>query len=216
MDKAVHSYVVDHVRERPVLRRIREATEADEATSKLSMMLISSDEAAALEFMCRTIGAKKIVEVGVFTGMSSTAMACALPDDGRLVACDVSEDFTAIARRFWREAGVEHKIDLRLAPATETLDALLDAGEAGSFDFGFIDADKGNYSAYYERVLRLLRPGGIVAVDNVLWHGRVADASASDEATTAIRALNDLIKADARVEMCIIPIGDGVTFARKL
>ena len=155
------------------------------------------------------------MEVGTFTGYSALAVALALPEDGRLVACDVSEEWTAIGRRYWEEAGVAHKIDLRLAPALETLDRLLAEGHAGTFDFVFIDADKEGYDAYYERALVLLRTGGLIALDNTLWEGKVLDAAVTDPDTEAIRALNTKLTGDERVTLSLVPVGDGLTLARK-
>ena len=168
-----------------------------------------------MALLIHLMGLKRTLEVGVFTGYSSTAVALALPDDGRIVACDVNAEWTAMAGRFWREAGVEHKIDLRIAPALVTLDQLLAEGQAGTFDFAFIDADKENYDGYYERALQLVRAGGLIAVDNVLWHGRVIDPEANDADTRAIRALNEKLHADDRVWLSMVPIGDGVTLACK-
>ncbi|HEX6139885.1 MAG TPA: class I SAM-dependent methyltransferase, partial [Candidatus Limnocylindria bacterium] len=160
----------------------------------------------------------RVLEVGTFTGYSSTAMALALPADGRIVCCDVSEEWTAVARRTWADAGVADRCELRLGPAVETLDGLLVDGEfgPGSFDLAFIDADKPSYDAYYERCVELVRPGGLVTLDNTLWSGRVADPSVSDESTVAIRTLNARIAADPRVEPLIVPVGDGLTIARVL
>jgi predicted O-methyltransferase YrrM len=199
------------VREPEVLRRLRVET----AKLEWGMMQIGPDQGQFMALLVELIGARKTIEVGVFTGYSSTAVALALPPDGRLVACDVSEQWTAIARRAWREAGVEGKIELRLQPAVRTLDELLAAGQGGTFDFAFIDADKASYDAYYERVLELLRRGGLVAIDNVLWNGAVVDAAKSDPDTEAIRALNRKIHADERVSASLIPVGDGLTLARK-
>jgi caffeoyl-CoA O-methyltransferase len=168
-----------------------------------------------MQFLVRMLDARRCIEVGVFTGYSSLAVALALPDDGQLLACDVSEEFTAIARRYWKEAGVERKVKLRLAPAVDTLHARLKAGEAGRYDFAFIDADKANYQAYYERVLALLRPGGVLLVDNVLWSGRVLDPADQSEDTAAIRAFNQLLHHDERVDLSMLPVGDGLTLARK-
>ncbi len=162
------------------------------------------------------MGARKTLEVGVFMGYSSTWVALALPADGKVVACDVSEEFTAIARDTWRAAGVESRIDLRLAPALETLDALIAGGQAGSFDFAFIDADKPNYPNYYERALKLLRPGGLVAVDNVLWKGKVADPRQQDADTETMRAFNRKLHQDDRVTLAMATMGDGLTLACKL
>ena len=199
------------VREPPVLARLREETR----TLPWAGMQIGPDQGQFMRFVVETIGARRAIEVGVFTGYSSISVALGLPDDGELVACDISEEWTSIARRYWAEAGVAHKIALRLAPAVETLDGLLAAGRAGAFDFAFVDADKAQYDAYYERCLRLLRPGGIVAFDNVLWGGSVADPAKSDADTEALRALNLKLGQDERVAISMLPIGDGLTLARK-
>jgi caffeoyl-CoA O-methyltransferase len=175
----------------------------------------SADEIQFLAFLVKLIGAKRTLEVGVFTGYSSLMVASALPADGQLIACDISEKWTAIARRYWQEAGVAHKIDLRLAPAVETLQTLLDEGQQNSFDFAFIDADKGNYQNYVELCWQLLRPGGLIAIDNVLWHGTVIDASYQDDLTLAIRAINKKLHHDERFDLSLVPIGDGVTLLRK-
>ena len=161
-------------------------------------------------------GARRAIEVGVFTGYSALCVALALPEDGELIACDVSEEWTAIARRYWGEAGVAGKIRLEIAPAGETLEALIAGGRAGDFDIAFIDADKTNYDLYYERCLELLRPGGLVLIDNVLWGGAVADDNDTSEDTVALRALNEKLKDDSRIELCMLPVGDGLTLARKL
>jgi caffeoyl-CoA O-methyltransferase len=161
------------------------------------------------------MGAKRCIEVGVFTGYSSLAVASALPDDGELLACDVSEEWCAMARRYWAKAGVQHKIRLVLAPARQTLEEELAAGKAGTCDFAFIDADKTAYRAYYESCLRLLRPGGLIAVDNTLWSGRVADPTAADADTVALRDFNAFVGADPRVDLCLVPIADGLTLLRK-
>jgi predicted O-methyltransferase YrrM len=199
------------IRESDLFRRLREET----ATRPNAMMQISAVQGQFMDMLVRLIGAKRTLEVGVFTGYSSTTVALALPEDGRIIACDVSDEYTSVARRYWREAGVEHKIDLRLGPAVETLDALLSQHQAGSFDFAFIDADKENYDHYYERALRLLRPGGLIAIDNVLWHGKVLDDSIQDADTRAIRALNKKLHHDERVFLSLIPVGDGMTLALK-
>ena len=199
------------LREPPVLRRLREET----AGLPNPKMQISPEQGQFMGLLVELIGARRAIEVGVFTGYSSICVALALPADGQLVACDINEEWTRIARRYWREAGVEDKIDLRLAPALETLDALLAAGEAGRFDFAFIDADKSNYDRYYERALELLRPGGVLAIDNVLWDGKVADPDVNDADTEAIRAINLKTAADERITMSLAPIGDGLCVARK-
>jgi predicted O-methyltransferase YrrM len=199
------------LREPEVLSDLRKETAAMEEAG----MQIGPDQGQFMGLLVRAIGAKRCIEVGVFTGYSSTAVALALPEDGKIIACDVSKEFTSIARKYWKKAGVEGKIDLRLAPAAETLDELIANGEAGSYDFAFIDADKPGYVAYYERVLSLLRKGGLIAIDNVLWDGKVADMSILDEQTLAIRQLNEHLHRDERVDICLVPIGDGVTLARK-
>jgi caffeoyl-CoA O-methyltransferase len=177
-------------------------------------MQIAPEEGALLAMLVRVLPARRILEVGTFTGYSSTAMALAQPADGQVVCCDVSAEFTDVARRAWADAGVADRISLRLGPALETLDALLAAGEAGSFDLAFIDADKLSYDAYYERALELVRAGGLIAIDNVLWSGRVADPADREESTEVIRALNAKIAVDERVDVAMVPIADGLTLAR--
>jgi len=199
------------LREHRLLLELREET----AAMPRAGMQISPEQGQFLALLVRLIGATRCLEVGVFTGYSSLAVALALPDDGRIVACDVSEKWTAVARTYWQAAGVDGRIDLRLAPALETLDSLIGAGQSGSFDFAFIDADKSNYLAYFERALVLLRAGGLVAIDNTLWDGRVIDPEVSDEDTVAIRHFNDVLHADERVDLSLVPIGDGLTLARK-
>ena len=178
-------------------------------------MQIGPDQGLFLGLLVRMLGARRVVEVGTFTGYSALAMAMALPPGGRLICCDVSEEYTSVARRYWKEAGVEDRIDLRLAPARDTLAALLKDEGPGSQDLAFIDADKTGYDAYYEACLQLLRPGGLIAIDNVLWSGRVADPAVSDADTAALRALNVKIRDDRRVDSVVLSIGDGVTLARK-
>ena len=211
IDDALYDYVVAHgVREHAAQKALREATRSQPHAG----MQIGPDQGQFLAMLARIGGFRRAIEVGVFTGYSALSVALALPDDGYLLACDVSEAYTSVGKPFWAEAGVAHKIDLRIAPALETLDAQLAAGAAGSYDFAFIDADKSSYDAYYERCLRLLRPGGLIAIDNVLWGGAVARA-AEDADTRALQALNDKIRADERVDIVLVPIGDGVTLARK-
>jgi predicted O-methyltransferase YrrM len=211
LDEKLHAYLLEvGVREHEVLRRLRDET----ASLAESNMQIAPEEGAFLALLVRTLGARKVLEVGTFTGYSSTAMAMALPDGGRIVCCDVSKVWTDVARRAWTDAGVADRVDLRLGPARETLDQLLSAGEAGTFDLAFIDADKANYAGYYEAAVRLVRPGGMIAIDNVLWSGRVADPDVNDESTMAIRSLNDTIAADERVDVAMIPLADGLTLAR--
>ena len=199
-------------RESDIACELRETTR--EATPA-HMMQISPEQGAFMALLVRMIGARRTIEVGTFTGYSALVVAEALPADGELIACDVSEEWTAIGRPFWERAGVADKIDLRLKPAVETLNELIAAGESDSFDFAFIDADKSNYGDYYERCLTLLRTGGLVAIDNVLWGGRVADASATDDDTMAIREINARVHEDSRVDACTVPIGDGLTLAVK-
>ncbi|HEV3202401.1 MAG TPA: class I SAM-dependent methyltransferase [Bryobacteraceae bacterium] len=200
------------LREPEPLRRLRVETE----THPKASMQTSPEQGQFLHLMARVAGARKTLEVGVFMGYSSTWVALALPAGGKVIACDTSEEYTTRARRTWREAGVEDRIDLRLAPALETLDRLLAEGQAGAFDFAFIDADKGNYANYYERALALLRPGGLVAVDNVLWDGNVIDPDDHTSDTEAIRAFNGKLHADARVALSMATMGDGLTLACKL
>jgi caffeoyl-CoA O-methyltransferase len=178
-------------------------------------MQISPEQGQLMALLVKMLGARRTIEVGVFTGYSALAVALALPADGRVVACDVSEEWTGVARRYWQKAGVANKVDLRLAPALATLDAMLAAGEADRYDFAFIDADKGNYAGYYDRCMKLVRPGGLIAVDNTLWNGWVADAAHAEDDTRAIRAFNDKLHADERIDLSLVPIGDGLTLARR-
>lgn len=212
LDDRLYTYVTDvGGREPQIGRRLREATQA----MPMAGMQIAPDQGNALALLVELIGARRAVEVGTFTGYSALRTALALPPDGELVCCDVSEDWTSVGRPYWEEAGVTGRIELRIAPAVETLDGLIAQGWTGTVDFMFIDADKPNYDAYYERALVLLRPGGLVAVDNVLWNGGVTDDSDQSADTRAIRALNAKIHGDQRVTMALLPIGDGLTLARK-
>jgi len=212
LDDRLYAYVTDlGGREPEAGRRLREVTRA----MPMAGMQIAPDQGNALALLVELIGARRAVEVGTFTGYSALRTALALPADGELVCCDVSAEWTAVGRPFWEEAGVAGKIDLRIAPAVETLDALIAAGWAGTVDFVFIDADKPNYDAYYERALVLARTGGLVAVDNVLWGGAVVDDADRSADAVSIRALNAKIRADERVSMAMLPIGDGLTLARK-
>ncbi len=179
-------------------------------------MQSSPEQGQLLNLLARLLGAKKTLEIGVFLGYSSTWVALALPPGGKLIACDLSEEYTARARQTWRAAGVEDRIELRLGPALETLDGLIAQGEAGSFDMAFIDADKSNYSNYYDRALQLVRKGGLIAIDNVFWDGNPIDPNATDADTEGIRALNLKVHADPRVAISMIPLGDGLTLACKL
>lgn len=212
LSETLHAYLVQvGTREPEIMRRLREET----ARLEQRNMQIAPEEGAVLALLVRLMGARRCLEIGTFTGYSSLAVALALPADGRLTCCDLSREWTDVARRYWTEAGVSDRIELRLGPAAESLDALLAEGAAGSIDFAFIDADKPSYDTYYERSLTLLRSGGLLAIDNVLWSGRVAEPETSDADTDAIRILNAKIHADGRVDPVITPIGDGLTLALK-
>lgn len=209
---AIWQYLIDvTVREPAVLGKLRDET----ARLPNGGMQISPEQGQFMALLIELIGAKRTLEVGTFTGYSALRVALALPPEGRVLACDVSEEYTNVARRYFREAGVEHKLELCIGPALATLDALISEGQAGSFDFAFIDADKGNYGGYYERCLSLLRPGGLLGVDNTLWNGAVADQSKRDPDTQAIRELNARVADDRRVSASLVPIGDGLLLARK-
>lgn len=209
---ALYRYILStSLREPEVLQQLREET----ALHTHSVMQIAPEQGQFMALLVELIGAKKILEIGVFTGYSSTCLALALPPEGRITACDISEAFTDVARRYWTQAGVADKIDLRLAPALETLNSLIADGQAGSYDMAFIDADKTNYDGYYELSLTLLRTGGLLVIDNVLWNGQVIDPSITDADTVAIRRLNEKIHADPRVSISLLPIADGLTLAVK-
>jgi predicted O-methyltransferase YrrM len=199
------------LREPELLRRLREET----ARLPNSNLQISAEQGQFMALLMHLIGARRTIEIGVYTGYSALVVAQALPHDGRVVACDINEEWTTIARRYWREADVDRKIDLRIGRALGTLDDLIASGQGSRFDFVFIDADKTNYGNYYERALVLLRPGGLIAVDNVLWYGRVIDASFDDPDTRAIRAFNEQLKGDDRVWLSMLPVRDGLTLACK-
>ena len=212
LDDALYDYLSSvSLREPGVLRRLREET----AKMPQHNMQIGPEQGQFMALLIELTGARKCLEVGTFTGYSALAVALALPDDGRLIACDISEEFTARAKPFWGEAGVAGKIELRIGPALDTLDALIEGGESGTFDFAFIDADKVNYLGYFQRALDLARPGGLICVDNVLWNGAVADPSRNDEYTEAIRAFNAALTNDPRISLSMLPMGDGLTLARK-
>ena len=213
MTPALGEYLLRGAGESAAARSLREETQRE--LGRWSAMQVSPEQGAFMALLIRLTGARRAVEVGTFTGYSALRVAEALPANGRLVACDVSAEWTAIGRRHWAAAGVADKIDLKLAPAVETLDTLIAQGQSSAFDFAFIDADKENYDAYYERCLTLLRPGGALAIDNVLWGGRVADAAVTDPATVAIRALNEKVREDGRVQAAMLPVGDGLTLAVK-
>lgn len=213
LDQKLHDYIVAHsVREPDVLRRLREET----ASHPRAIMQIPPEQGEFLALLIRALSAKKALEVGVFTGYSSLRVALALPPSGRLIACDISEEYTSIARRYWEEAGVAGKIELHIAPAKETLNKLLADGQEGSFDFAFIDADKPAYKDYYEAALKLIRKGGMIALDNMLQHGSVTDMADESTNTVAIREMNDRIAGDPRVAASLLPVSDGLTLAVKL
>jgi predicted O-methyltransferase YrrM len=213
LSEPLHEYLVSvSVRETAAQRRLREVT----ASLPQARMQISPEQGQLLGLLVRLLDARRVVEVGTFTGYSALCMALALPEDGRLVTCDTSREWTDVAREFWHEDGVEDRIELRLGPAIDTLDELLRSGGAGRFDLAFVDADKPSYQAYYERCLRLLRPRGLLLVDNVLWSGRVADPAERDSDTEAIRGLNARLRDDSRVVPALLPIGDGLAMALKL
>ena len=206
------AYVVRYgTREPDVLARLREET----AALPQHRMQVAPEEGAFLALLVELLGARRCIEIGTFTGYSSTAIALVLPEDGDVVCCDVSEEWTSLARKYWEEAGVADKIDLRIAPAAETLDQLLADGQEDSFDFAFIDADKSGYDGYYERLLRLVRPGGLIALDNTLWGGEVLNNDAEDADTRALQALNAKLIDDERISLCMLPVADGVTLVRR-
>ena len=212
LDDTLYKYLLSaSLREPEVLRQLREET----ANHPYGGMQIAPEQGQFMALLVELIGAQRVLEIGVFTGYSSTCMALALPPDGRLMALDLSAEYTGIARRYWQLAGVADKIELRLGPALASLDRLIEDGASDSFDLAFIDADKGHYAAYYERSLRLLRPGGLLLIDNVLWGGKVADPSIKDDDTQAIRALNRIIHTAERVTEVLLPVADGLTLARK-
>ncbi len=208
----LYDYLINvSLREDPILRRLREET----AGLEQARMQIGPEQGQFMALLVELIGAKRTLDVGTFTGYSALVVALALPDDGCLIACDVSDEWTGIGRRYWEEAGVAHKIDLRLAPAVETLEGLLADGGADTFDLAFLDADQQEYDAYYERTLRLVRPGGLIAIDNTPWEGKVVDPDVNDGDTEAIRALNHKLHEDDRVTLSLLPVGDGLTLVRR-
>ncbi|WP_018295128.1 O-methyltransferase [Mariprofundus ferrooxydans] len=212
LNAALATYVQQvGVREPAILQALRAATEQEE----LSVMRSAPEQGQLMAMLIRLTGARRILEVGTYTGYATLWMALAMPADGKIISCDLSEAWTNVARRFWEEAEVSDRIDLQLAPALETLDRLLTDGAAGSFDFVFIDADKVNYTAYYERSLELLRVGGLIAIDNTLWGGSVIDPDNQEPSTNAIRAFNDMLYRDSRIDMAMLPLADGLTLASK-
>ena len=212
LENQLYDYLLSiSLREPDILASLREET----AKHPMVQMQIAPEQGQFMELLVQLMGAKKTIEIGVFTGYSSLCVALALPPNGQIIACDVSEEYTAIARRYWEAAGVANKISLQLGPAINTLDKLIAEGQAGTFDFAFIDADKENYEAYFERSLQLVRNGGLIVIDNVLWSGRVADPQVQDASTTALRSFNDKLRNDPRVTLSVVPIADGLTLALK-
>lgn len=208
----LYRYLVDvSVRETPIQRRLRDET----AKLDMARMQIAPEQGQFMALLVALMGARSTLEVGVFTGYSALCVAGALPEDGRVIACDVSEEWTSVARRYWKEAGLDGKIDLRLGPAAETLASLIEEGEVGQFDFAFIDADKENYARYFEQCFELVRPGGLIAVDNTLWSGNVIDSADQSNDTNSIRAFNEALRKDSRIRLSLVPIGDGLTLAMK-
>ena len=211
MTEHLYDYVLAHsLREHPAQTALREATRSHPRAG----MQIAPEQGQLMALLARLVGARRAIEIGVFTGYSALSVALALPHDGRLLACDISDEYTRIGRPFWEQAGVASKIDLRLAPAQQTLDDRLAAGEAGQYDFAFIDADKPGYDGYYERCLQLVRPGGLIVIDNTLWGGSVA-TDADDVDTAALKTLNDKLHRDERIDLSLLPFSDGVTLARR-
>jgi predicted O-methyltransferase YrrM len=213
LDQPLYNYLLSvSLRELPILTQLREET----AQHPMSQMQIAPEQGQFMSLLVQLIGAKKTLDIGVFTGYSSLIIAQALPEESKVIACDISDEYTQIARRYWQEAGVANQIDLHIAPAQETLEKLIAGGESGTFDFAFIDADKSNYPTYYELALQLIRPGGLIAVDNVLWSGRVADSEVQDNRTNNIRKFNDKLHQDRRVNISLVPVADGLTLAMKI
>ncbi len=212
LENQLYDYLLSiSLREPDILQQLREET----AKHPMGMMQIAPEQGQFMQMLVQLMGATKTLEIGVFTGYSSLCVALALPSNGQIIACDVSEEYTAIARRYWEAAGVASKISLHLGPAIDSLDKLIAEGKTGTFDFAFIDADKENYEAYFERSLQLVRNGGLIVIDNVLWSGRVADPKVQDESTLAIRTFNDKLRHDPRVTLSVVPIADGLTLALK-
>lgn len=212
LDARTRDYLLRHsLREHPQLAELRAATR----DHPYARMQVSPEQGQFMALLVRALGVRRCIEIGTYTGYSALAVALALPADGRLLCCDISAEWTDIGRPYWERAGVAEKIDLRLAPAQETLDGLIAQGEAGAYDFAFIDADKENYLVYYERCLVLLRQGGLMAIDNTLWSGRVADDNDQESSTCALRAFNAAVHRDERVEVSMLPVGDGLTLALK-
>jgi predicted O-methyltransferase YrrM len=214
LGEQLYNYLLSiSLREADILAQLRQATAAQQP---MAQMQIAPEQGQFMALLIQLIGAKKTLDIGVFTGYSALVVALALPQDGKVVACEVNQEYAEFARHWWHEAGIIDKVELHLAPAQDTLALLINRGEASSFDFAFIDADKSNYDTYYEQALQLVRPGGLIAVDNVLWSGQVADASIQDRRTNKIRAFNQKLHEDKRINLSLVPIADGLTLARKL
>ncbi|HEB28508.1 MAG TPA: methyltransferase domain-containing protein [Porticoccus sp.] len=212
LTEQLHAYLLKvSLRESDILKALRKET----SSLPTANMQIAPEQGQFMALLVQLIGARRTIEVGVYTGYSALAVAMVLPDNGQIIACDISEEYTSVARRYWSAAGVSQKIDLRLAPATETLKGLIDEGQSSSFDFAFIDADKESYADYFELCFDLLRPGGLIAIDNVLWDGAVIDHQKQDVDTRAIRTFNQQLLSDNRVDISLVPIADGLTLARK-
>ena len=212
LDTRLYDYLQSiSLREPEILRQLREKT----AQLPMAQMQISPEQGQFMALLVQLMGAKKTLEIGVFTGYSTLSVGLALPADGQIIACDISAEYTAIASEFWQKADISEKIDLRISPALETLDQLIAEGEKESFDLAFIDADKRNYENYYERALMLVRTGGLILIDNVLWSGKVADPAIQDRQTEAIRAFNEKLHQDSRISLSLLPIADGLTLALK-
>lgn len=213
LSETLYNYLLDvSLQEPEVLKQLRKET----ATLPMRIMQIAPEQGQFMALLVKLIGAKKTLEVGVFTGYSTLVVALALPEDGKIIACDIDEQYTKIAQKYWQQAGVDRKIELRIAPALETLEQLIAEGQENTFDFAFIDADKRNYPNYYERALKLIRTGGLIAIDNVLWSGRVADSKDTDKRTISIREFNQKLHQDPRVNISLLPIADGLTLAMKV
>jgi predicted O-methyltransferase YrrM len=212
LEQKIYTYLCDHsLREPAILSDLRERT----AQLPLAFMQVPPEQGQFLSFLIQLMKARKTLEIGVFTGYSTLCTALALPPDGKIIACDINEEWATIAQHYWQQAGVTKKIDLRLAPALDTLHILLETAQANSFDFIFIDADKENYDAYYVHALQLIRPGGLIVIDNIFWGGKVVDPGYQDSETSALRDITEKLYADARISLSLVPIADGLLLALK-
>lgn len=213
INENLNQYIQSHTRESPVLQALRQETAMK--FPQAAKMAVSPDQGSFLAWLVGTLGVRNMIEVGVFTGYSSLSMALALPDNGRLVACDRDPKTMEIAEEYWKKAGVHHKIEKRVGPAMDTLQVMLDNNEEDTYDFAFVDADKKGYRKYYEILLKLIKPGGVIGIDNVLWYGKVADTLVDDATTQSLRELNDFLLHDPRISMSLVSIGDGIILCRK-